>query len=69
MHVAGKFISYTAFQQIRDIMPILGISIIAGFATYGIDQILIHIGSWDIVRLIVGGVGGVLIFLGLAGFF
>lgn len=59
-HYSGKFIHYNGFQQIKDVLPILSIAIIAGAVTLGLDTIMISFKAIDLFRIILGGVVGVL---------
>lgn len=58
-HYSGKFIDYYGFQQIKDVLPILLIAIVAGSFTFGLDKIMISISAIDIVRITLGALVGV----------
>ena len=59
-HYSGKFIHYNGFQQIKDVLPILLMGIIAGALTLGLDTIMISFKAIDLFRIVLGGVVGVL---------
>lgn len=52
-HFTGKFIAYTAIDQIKDLIPILLIAGLAGICCYMIDIYLLH-NFMDIIRIITG---------------
>lgn len=62
-HYSGKFLNYTAWQQTKDLLPIILLSIIIGGIVYIFDQFLLTYPSYDIVRLIFGGLIGATLFL------
>jgi len=68
-YYSGKFISYTTWDQLKDIFPIIAFATIVGVLIYIIDQQLQEIGIFDFYRLIIGGTFGILIFSGLSWFF
>src|SRR5690606_23081102 len=66
-HYSAKFIQYPALHQLRDVLPVIFLSIFAGAVIYAVD-------SWglfdymDIVRIFLGGLSGIIVYLGLAYF-
>ena len=64
-HYSGKFINYSALQQIIDIVPILLISVIAGAFIYSINIYFMH-DFMDIIKIIVCGGAGVILYLTLS---
>lgn len=60
-HYSGKFLKYSSLEQLADILPILLLAASTGIAVYFISQNLSAYS--DLVRLIVGGIGGALIYL------
>jgi len=61
-HFSGRFIQYPIIEQIKDISPIIGLSILAGFATFLLDHMLTNFPDW--LRLITGySLGGALYWL------
>ena len=64
-YYTGKFLKYSAWQQTRDIVPIIILSCFAGTIIYGIDQIYLF-KYMDIIRILIGGSLGVLIYLSIS---
>ena len=60
-HYTDKFINYSAWQQIKDVLPILLLSISSGAAVYFLDTLTPRMD--DIWRLISGGLIGVISYL------
>ncbi|HTO14130.1 MAG: lipopolysaccharide biosynthesis protein [Dysgonamonadaceae bacterium] len=65
-HYSGKFIHYSGFKQIKDVLPILLIALIAGALTLTIDRIMINFKVIDIFRIIIGISVGVLSYWAMA---
>lgn len=63
-YYSGKFIDYPAWEQLRDIMPIIIISAISGILVFFLDRQFYNLP--DILRLIIGVSSGILIYLFLA---
>ncbi|MDD4728556.1 MAG: lipopolysaccharide biosynthesis protein [Dysgonamonadaceae bacterium] len=59
-YYSGKFINYSGLEQIKDVLPALFISVIAGSITWGVDQVLIGFEMNDFIRISVGGLTGVI---------
>ena len=59
-HYSGKFIHYNGFEQIKDVLPILSIGLIAGALTWTVDQMMIFYETLDISRIILGGLIGII---------
>ncbi len=51
-HFTNKFISYNAFEQIKDILPIILLGFITGLLSYTVDFFLIE--TLDIFRILLG---------------
>ncbi len=64
-HYSGKLINYSAFQQIKDIVPIICISVLAGGLIYLIDSYWMNT-SKDIVRILIGSLSGGLFYLAIS---
>jgi len=64
-HYSGKFINYTAWQQTRDLLPSILLALGTGTIVYGIDHVFTR-NSHDFIRILVGGVAGLLTFSLLA---
>lgn len=56
-----RFIDYSALEQIRDLIPIVILSLVAGTAIFFVDNWLS--GNLDILRIITGGLTGVGVYL------
>ncbi|MUP46864.1 lipopolysaccharide biosynthesis protein [Gramella sp. BOM4] len=68
-HYTGKFINYPASEQLKDITPIVGLSIFTGLVVYWIDTSFFKTEMSDIFRLILGIGLGAIIYLLLAKLF
>jgi len=56
-YFSGRFIAYPIIEQLKDILPIIGISLISGATVFFVDYLLVGFPDW--IRLLVGyGVGG-----------
>jgi len=61
-HYTGKFIAYTAFQQIRDILPIIFLSLFSGGLVYYVDFFWL-MNQIDFFRIILSGLVGISFYL------
>ena len=61
-HYTGKFINYSALQQLKDVFPILLLSVLMGLFIYAIDNYGLD-SSLDLIRIMVGGVVGFSIYI------
>ncbi len=61
-HYTGKFINYTALQQLKDILPIILLAIFAGGIVFLLDYIGLRL-NMDIIRILIGGVVGSSVYL------
>ncbi|MBI6117353.1 lipopolysaccharide biosynthesis protein [Salegentibacter maritimus] len=52
----NRFINYSAWQQIRDILPIIGLALACGGIVWYLDKFLY--GQIDLFRLVAGGITG-----------
>jgi len=64
-HYAGQILKYKMWNQLRDMIPIVGFAVITFIAVYYTDMLLFTQGNFS--RLIVGSVVGVGVYLGAAG--
>lgn len=62
-HYSGKFLNYSAWQQTKDLIPIIVLSILVGILTYYFDEFLTTHYFFDFTRLFLGGAVGGIIFL------
>jgi O-antigen/teichoic acid export membrane protein len=53
-YYSGKMIAYPVGEQLKDIIPILGLAGIVGFWVYLVDFQMPNIINFDIIRLVVG---------------
>ena len=68
-HYSGKFINYSAWRQTKDIVPIILVTLIAAGSVYLIDQWLKSEQSYDLTRILIGGLTGLITFILLSWFF
>lgn len=62
-HFSGKFLKYSAWEQTKDLLPIIGLSVIIGIILYFFDKILNDGFFNDFSRLFFGVFFGGLLFL------
>jgi O-antigen/teichoic acid export membrane protein len=62
-HYSGKFINYSAWKQIKDMTPVIVVSVITGLAVFLLDLQVQKYFNTDIVRIFSGGITGVVVFL------
>ena len=55
-YYTNRFINYSAWQQTKDILPIIGLSVICGVGLWFLDKVLHE--QIDFLRLAVGGLAG-----------
>jgi len=65
-HYSGKFIQYTALEQVKDILPILSIAVVSALPVYFMQQYVQNYISSDFLILVIGGLTGGLIFVFLS---
>ncbi len=65
-HYTGKFINYTAWQQLKDIMPIILLAVFSGAVIIVLDYYLKLHFLQDIIRILGGSIVGLLVYLALA---
>lgn len=65
-HYSGKFIHYNGFEQLKDVLPILLITITTGALTLTTDLVMINLNVIDIFRIILGTSVGVLSYWAMA---
>ncbi len=68
-HYTGKFINYSAWEQSKDIMPIILLSVISGGVVFILDYYLKFYGQLDVIRLLGGSIVGLLVYFPLAQLF
>ncbi len=65
-HFSGKFINYSTWEQIKDLLPILILSALVGLLFFIIDLYCKDFFKYDFVRLFIGGFFGLLSFVFLS---
>jgi O-antigen/teichoic acid export membrane protein len=68
-YYSGKFINYTSWNQIVDVLPTLILATLSGATVYLMDQYFQHYLISDFLRLILGTALGIIIFLLLSKLF
>lgn len=53
-HYSGKFIQYSSFEQLKDILPIILLAALSGALVFFLDRLLKEKGEMDIIRIICG---------------
>jgi teichuronic acid exporter len=61
-HYSGKFLNYSAWEQTKDLLPIIMIGCVIGAIVYFLDQIFVSYLFFDFSRLFFGGIVGVLLY-------
>lgn len=64
-HYTGKFISYSAFSQIMDLMPSILLAIIAGIGCYILDKLVMQ-NFMDFIRILTGVLSYAIVYLPLS---
>lgn len=62
-HYSGKFLKYSAWQQTKDLLPTIGLSVLTGAALYFFDRLLADTFFVDFYRLLFGSIAASLLFL------
>lgn len=65
-HYSGKFINYTAWEQAKDILPILALALVVGALVYIIDYKSATFVKYDFIRLLIGGFTAFVFYIPLA---
>lgn len=65
-HYSGKFINYPAIEQIKDLLPIILVSLTTGAIVMFADKFLANADFVDFFRIVVGSVFGILLYLATA---
>lgn len=68
-HYSGKLIDYSAWQQTKDLLPIMFWALVAGAAVYILDYGLASLHFYDFFRLLIGSLFGIVLFGAFAFFF
>ncbi|SDS25033.1 lipopolysaccharide biosynthesis protein [Christiangramia echinicola] len=67
-YYTDRFINYSAWEQIKDISPIITLSIFCGFLLFLVDFYLQAYDMIDFIRLAIGGLAGVFLYLSISFF-
>ena len=62
-HYSGKFLNYSAWEQTKDLLPIIGLGLLIGLVIYFFDMQLNLNFFNDISRLVLGGSLGAILFI------
>jgi teichuronic acid exporter len=62
-HYSGKFLNYSAWEQTKDLLPSIILSLIVGGVVYYIDNLSLSISLNDFIRLLIGSLIGIILFL------
>lgn len=62
-HYSGKFLNYSAWEQTKDLLPIILLSLVIGCIVYFCDQFLLNYFPFDFIRLFIGGIIGSSLFI------
>ena len=63
-YYTDKFINFSAFEQVVNILPTLAIGLITGVCVYAIDAYFVSL--LDILRIVIAGGVGLLLYVGLS---
>ena len=65
-HYSGKFLNYPAWEQTKDLLPIIGLGILTGAVVYFLDINFTQAIPHDFFRLVLGGSSGVALYAAVA---
>jgi teichuronic acid exporter len=65
-HYSGKFLNYPAWEQTKDLLPIIGLGILTGAVVYFLDINFTQAIPNDFFRLVLGGSSGVAFYAAVA---
>ena len=65
-HYSGRLINYSAWEQIKDIIPLILLSVIVGISVYFFDRLIVNYS--DFVRLFAGSLLSIMLYLCLSYF-
>ena len=61
-HYSGKFINYSAWEQTKDLLPIILLSLLTGFTVFVFDFFCRDFLLYDFLRLLIGAILGISFF-------
>ena len=65
-HYTGRFLKYNAWEQTKDILPIIVLAFLCGAIVWAIDKGVRHYHFRDLIRLLIGGSVGIGVYLAIA---
>jgi teichuronic acid exporter len=65
-HYSGKFLNYSGWEQTKDLLPTIFMAVVTSSIVYMVEILLKDKISWDLIRLLIGGVLGSSVYLTLA---
>jgi O-antigen/teichoic acid export membrane protein len=65
-HFSGKFLNYPAWEQTKDLLPIIGLGVLTGAVVYFLDNNFTQAIPNDFFRLVVGGSSGITLYTAVA---
>jgi teichuronic acid exporter len=65
-HYSGKFLNYPAWEQTKDLLPIIGLGVLTGAVVYFLDINFTQAIPHDFFRLVLGGSSGVALYAAVA---
>tara|TARA_B110000240_G_scaffold84320_1_gene95983 strand:- start:6923 stop:8362 length:1440 start_codon:yes stop_codon:yes gene_type:complete len=65
-HYSGKFLNYPAWEQTRDLLPIIGLGVLTGAVVYFLHINFTQAIPNDFFRLVIGGSSGVVLYAAVA---
>ena len=68
-YYSGRFLDYTAWEQAKDILPLIGLAFLTGLIVFAIDYKIMDFIYVDFYRLLIGAFSGACIYFALASFF
>lgn len=68
-YYSGRMIQYSIGEQMRDVFPIVGFAFLVGFIVYLVDSLFLLEPGFDLIRLIIGGISGMGVYLFVASWF
>jgi len=65
-HSSGKFINYSAWEQVKDLFPIIVSALFSGLIIYVTDYFILNKIPYHLIRLILNGIIGLLVYYCIA---
>lgn len=61
-HYSGKFLNYSAWEQTKDLLPIIVLSAFVGLTVFVFDFLWQNFFTYDFIRLLLGGILGISVY-------